>query len=507
MIFLTSLQYILQYLPTLVVICLTGAIVYRLYLHPLAHIPGPRLAAATDLYGFYFNVISGGGGRFFLQIEKLHQKYGPVVRIAPNEIHLSDPENYDRIYHIGAKYYKCPKFYGCFGLDSCTFCTWDSELHRVRRAALNPRFSRKSVLELEGVVQSKVQKLCQKVADMLHTNKPVDLHHGFRAISIDVITDYAFDNCYDLLDKAGFGLEFFSMIDAILPTFWIFYQWPLLQSVAMNIPAWLAKLTNKHIASHLKLQQDCREQVMNVRATIDEGKPPTRITIFHQLLRADAAEGHVVPSAEELVEEASGVVAASSETTGNALTFATYNVLANKRIHAKLTEELKESFPNPSSTLDFVTLEKLPYLNAVIKESLRLSFGIIGRLPRVTPSGDVLNGYIIPPGTTVGMSSWLMHRNEDAFPEPDKFDPGRWLDPESAKLLEKYLVPFSRGSRQCIGIPLAYCEIYVALGTFFRQFENLEIYNTSPEDLAYVDYFAATHPFDARKFHVVLKKS
>jgi cytochrome P450 len=100
----------------------------------------------------------------------------------------------------------------------------------------------------------------------------------------------------------------------------------------------------------------------------------------------------------------------------------------------------------------------------------------------------------------------MMHRNENIFPSPDKFDPERWADPVAARLLDKYLVPFGKGSRQCVGMPLAYCELYVTLGTFFRRFENLSVYETGPEDLVYEDFFSAYHPNNARRFHVIAKE-
>lgn len=110
----------------------------------------------------------------------------------------------------------------------------------------------------------------------------------------------------------------------------------------------------------------------------------------------------------------------------------------------------------------------------------------------------------IPEGYVVGMSSWCMHRNEDVFPNATKFDPGRWLDPEAARFLDRHIVPFSRGTRQCVGMPLAYCELYVTLGRFFRRFQNLKVYNTKREDMVYDDYFSAYHPLDANRLHVVL---
>jgi hypothetical protein len=179
---------------------------------------------------------------------------GPVVRITPNEVHLSDPENYDKIYYVGTKYWKSPEFYGSFGVDESTFGTFSNELHRVRRAALNPRFSRKVVLNLQDIVQSKVQKLCRKVADQLRANKPANIHNGFRAVSVDVITDYAFDNCYNLLDQKGFGMDYFAMMQALGPAIWVFNQFPLLRAAALNTPMWMAKRMGKAMGNFAQMK-------------------------------------------------------------------------------------------------------------------------------------------------------------------------------------------------------------------------------------------------------------
>jgi cytochrome P450 len=179
---------------------------------------------------------------------------GPVVRITPDEIHLADPDNYEKIYHIGSKYSKSPSFYQAFGSNSAAFTTPSNEVHRVRRAALNPLFSRKMVLELEDVVQSKVEKLCQRMNNALAAGKPIDLHHGFRAISVDVITDYAFDNCYNLLDKSDFGVDFFAMVRGLGPSFWFFQQWPSIQHIALKTPKWLAKILSTPLGSFMQMQ-------------------------------------------------------------------------------------------------------------------------------------------------------------------------------------------------------------------------------------------------------------
>jgi hypothetical protein len=163
---------------------------------------------------------------------------------------------------------------------------------------------------------------------------------------------------------------------------------------------------------------------------------------------------HVVPSVEDLTDEAFTIIAAAADTTGHAMAILTYHVVANPTIYRSLTLELKTAFhSHDHDHLNYTTLEKLPYLSAVIKEGLRLSYGTPRRLPRTinTPTAT-FNGYTVPKGTVVGMSTYLMHRNPNLFPDPDTFDPCRWLNPVTAKRLEKYLVSFSRGSTQCVGM-------------------------------------------------------
>lgn len=108
--------------------------------------------------------------------------------------------------------------------------------------------------------------------------------------------------------------------------------------------------------------------------------------------------------------------------------------------------------------------------------------------------------------TAVSMSGWMMHRNPDVFPNPDKFDPERWLDPdpEVVRARERCLVAFGRGNRMCLGMNLAYCELYLTLAMLFRQFDSLVPYEFGVEDLAnYRDSFTPILPNGARRFKVV----
>jgi cytochrome P450 len=258
---------------SLVLIFFVGSIIqrvlYNIYQHPLAHIPGPKLAGATFLYQTYFS-LSGGKSRYYIKIAELHKQYGkvppehfsepytdqfagPVVRITPDEVHLSDPGNYDVIYSVGSKYAKSMAFYSALGAGYSTFVSGPAEVHKPRRAKLDPFFSRRNVLNLEYLVQSRVQKLCDKIFSKFSKNQAVDLHHAFRSISVDVISDYAFGESYELLDREDLGREFFESGAGLGPSWWFFQQFPAMQTFALSLPSPMAKAMSKPLKQLLDL--------------------------------------------------------------------------------------------------------------------------------------------------------------------------------------------------------------------------------------------------------------
>lgn len=103
------------------------------------------------------------------------------------------------------------------------------------------------------------------------------------------------------------------------------------------------------------------------------------------------------------------------------------------------------------------------------------------------------------------MSCWFLHRHPDAFPDPDKFDPERWLADQDIHRLDRYLVPFSRGSRGCIGQNLAWAEMYITLGHLFYRFDDLTTEMT-PEDMKFESYFGVFRSVKAKPLMVARKK-
>lgn len=161
----------------------------------------------------------------------------------------------------------------------------------------------------------------------------------------------------------------------------------------------------------------------------------------------------------------------SSEDSAHFFTAVTYHIAANPVIRRKLFEELKTVMPMRTSTASLQQIEALPYLTAIIHEGLRIAHPVSHRLMRVYPDQALeYHGQTIPAGTTLSMTAVLLHENEDIFPDPKIFRPERFLGPDQKRLLH-YLSPFSRGTRSCVGINLAWAQMRLTLASVFRRFD------------------------------------
>ncbi len=136
-------------------------------------------------------------------------------------------------------------------MKTAAFGTTSNELHRVRRAVINPVFSRKAVLQLEHIIQEKTAKLVSRMKGLVIQGKSVDLHHGYRALSVDVITDYSFDNDYQQLDSPTFASDFYEMTGELLARGWVLQAFPFLLPLSNMITLGMAKTLNRALYEFL----------------------------------------------------------------------------------------------------------------------------------------------------------------------------------------------------------------------------------------------------------------
>ncbi|ORX67192.1 cytochrome P450, partial [Linderina pennispora] len=155
--------------------------------------------------------------------------------------------------------------------------------------------------------------------------------------------------------------------------------------------------------------------------------------------------------------------------------------LHHPRVYERVTSEIRAAFPATSRPIPYAEArQRLPYLTAVVYESMRLNPAVSGMLPRSAPwDGATIQGKFIPSRTQICVSIDACHRNPRTWPNPDAFDPERFLG-ENAEVRMKDIIAFSSGVRVCIGRNLAWMQIYSVLANILRKYDF-----ALPTDAAY----------------------
>lgn len=183
---------------------LVGALYYivilirRVYFSPISHIPGPKLAAASHWYQFYYDVALKG--QYIWKVRDLHEKYGPIVRISPYEVHVNDPNFADELYS-GPGTHKRDKWAWAtrgIGVDGAVLTTPEHNLHKVRRAALNPFFSKGAIRKLQPLFDAKIEYLIERFEEFRVSKDVIVLNHAFAALTNGTLTGRF---CNDMADR------------------------------------------------------------------------------------------------------------------------------------------------------------------------------------------------------------------------------------------------------------------------------------------------------------------
>ncbi|KAJ4292534.1 hypothetical protein N0V90_009197 [Kalmusia sp. IMI 367209] len=481
---------------------------YRAYFDPLSKFPGPKIAAATQLYEFYYDFLAGGpGGRYTWRIKEMHDKYGPIVRISPFELHIADADFYDKLY-TGASNprEKVPWTENFFGAPTSFLSTTSHELHRVRRAPLNHFFSKRSVQQVEPTIKAMVEKLCARLAKFRGTGKPVNMRNATAALALDVVTQYAFATPYAALDDEEFAPNWPDAIDAIAESTYLNIYFPRVAKLLRNLPLWMLRRLHPRTASVVEYMAKLPYVIETIIKENAEGKLAEldHPTIFHELLQSEE-----LPSSDRnllhFAEEAQAIIGAGQVTTSFHLHVTCWHILATPGVLDKLRAELIRTMPDKNSLPSIQKLEEMPYLSAVIAEGHRFTHGVAHRLSRISPKEPLIfEDWVIPPGTAVGMTHMLTHLNPDIFHDPYTFRPERWLGADVPHL-RKYFTPFSKGTRSCIGKELAQAELHATIAALFRRFE-FEMWETKREDVDIAhDFFVPVTKRGTKGLQVLVK--
>jgi cytochrome P450 len=328
---------------------------------------------------------------------KSHIRSGPIIRVTPREIHIKDSDYYDEIYSGPTrKREKDGPAVRQFDLNGSAFAAISSELHRERRAPMNPFFSKQAISQIETDIKKRLDQFYQHLSRAHQTGRIISLDAGFSALTSDVVLKYAFGFDGGNLEQEDFNEHIRDGIIHLFTSAHIAYFFPFLPAIMGSLPISWVKAINP-FAAVLALQKDDLRQ--RVRKFLS-GYRSDNGCVVEKLCSPDMP-AHML-DVERLTDEGHAMAIAGTETTARSLSVGSFHIYSNERIKTKLREELRAVMPTPESCPSWNELEKLPYLSGTVYESLRCSTGISARSPRIAPTETlVYNDYQIPPGVSL----------------------------------------------------------------------------------------------------------
>ncbi|SCV74779.1 BQ2448_7808 [Microbotryum intermedium] len=459
--------------------CIVLRGLYLLYLHPLANIPGPRLAKFTDAWKAYHT----SKGTYTTTMRINHAKWGNHVRIGPNEVSVCEPDDIKTLYGHGTKWLKGP-FYVPWAIgERSHFAHLDPALHANGRRAVAAAYSTNHLVGLESFADSNTSKL---------------FGYFDRAASKSVVCDVASLIEYD---EMSFGKPF-GFLDSgqdtrnILPTFakgtafvvlfacssswgWVLTtrpgQWFVNNVLGNNSSAIFVRFSSELVRERLALKENDPESFEEKHDML-----------CHFLKAVDPATKQKL-GFSRLVRHK--VVSSTCSIAGADTTKATMLGFLRHIYDPKNAESLAQLRAEISAAIDDGQLEfpvsylqgsKLEYLQAAIKEATRMHPAVGMALQRVTPVGGAQIGpHFYPEGALVGMSGWQIHYDPRAYGDDcDEWKPERWLDADGKSDLHKYNLAFGSGARVCLGKNISIMEMLKLLPSivwhYDLMFENPE---------------------------------
>lgn len=403
-------------------------------------------------------------GRLPHDIKKLHEQYGDIVRLAPDELSFIDPAVWRDIYPKNflrpSEYKDQPPGKTASNLIACT-----EEEHARFRRILAPAFSERYTAAQEPFVRSHVDKLVSKLNERIEESSgrgltDIDAVEWINYVAFDIIGDLVWGSSFGCLD----GLTTHPWIQTIsqfkAATIVVsakFYPW--LYAVLMAI-------TPSSALNEVMEMWRITERKVRERVVAGSDRPD----IIGQILESEKNPESESMSREEMEVNAMMLVAAGSESVTTVLTGLLNYLLRNPDDLAAVTNEIRSAFASEDKIAGS-KLKQLPIVNATLNEGMRLCPTIPDAMRRNTPpGGGVVAGEVLPEGTVVSIPPWATYRAKRNFVDPERFLPARWLD-DGVGDDKAAFHPFALGPHNCPGQNLAWLELRLILARLLWEFD------------------------------------
>lgn len=431
------------------------------------------------------------GGIRSKSLREMH-KVHPVIRIGPNSLSYGDVRALQDIYGHGTKCNKDPFYQTEISTHFNIGNVINKKDHSRKRNMLAGAFSLRNMENWEFKIADKVFQFIAAcdwhctapLEEGVLLPEPKDLNLDWRAwtnfFTIDAICDMAISERTGLL-KSGNDLMTVEGPESNLEQ--MNFRECLHASKTSHTriayaTKWYqfnSKLTTRLLPSYRKLWR-LAEGWGNIVHHMAKKRLNRELTgetlddFFNVLMKEKTGSPRNLEWGE-IVAEMGVILDAGSATTAIALNNIMFWLLRNPSCLTRLREEVDDALDFEDVVAPYNKVRNLPYLKACLDESLRITPPFSYNLPRETPSeGAVILGDFVPGHTSVSMSSYVAHRDEDIFPDSEKFIPDRWLG-EKSHALQPYFVPFSAGARGCIGRNVSYMEQTILIASIIHRYE------------------------------------
>ncbi|KAF2133154.1 cytochrome P450 [Dothidotthia symphoricarpi CBS 119687] len=451
----------------------------------LSHFKGP---ATTGISWWWHSkaVLSGQAHRYYGDVT---EKYGPIARVSPEHLITSSPELWAYINGVRSPYQRAPWYYHAArfepGKDN-VFTDCNTDRHDARRKKMASGYAGKENPALESSIDGHVQELVTLVrkyalpAASTDVSRPMDMAKKIPFFTLDVISHVGLGKAFgdlradedvnDYLKSSEEGLKIGNTAFA-LGLSWL-REVPIIGPVLSP--------SEKDVSGFGRMMAEARKIINERRSRSTEGKSD----MIASFIRNGVA-------GEDLFQEAFEQILAGSDTTAASIRIILLYIMTHPRVYTKLQAEIDATVqagtaPSSPDVIPDAEARRLPYLNAVVREGMRVHPPVVNLFSRVTPEqGDLVTvsgkEYFIPGGTMVGYSAWSMHRNNRDLYGADAaaFRPERWFVDESlpgekdrlARMTKTNDMIFGYGRWVCLGRTIALLEIYKCVFELFRHFD------------------------------------
>ncbi|CAG7918753.1 unnamed protein product [Penicillium olsonii] len=453
------------------------AVLYRAWNDPLSRVPGPWISRWTGILDTFYYV----RGYRHEYVHSLHLKYGPIVRYSPGHVDISDIGAVNVIHRLEKGYLKANWYLslappGVWTLMNIT----DPKMHTTWRRLLGGPFQDSYLQKLEPVIWKKMDLALGKMEQELQTRGCIDVLKWWIYMALDIVTEISYGTSVDILREEEKRYYIIEYLEGLGPVHAIRTTIP---SVIMIASRLRLPIFNKLLNAGPRAAIWAQETIEAYKLLLSEKDP--KPTLFTPLFN----KGDKGFKDDQIANLAGSNITAGSHTTATVMTYAVWAICKHPEVRDKLAAEVS-TLPEGFKHND---VRALPYLNRVIRESVRLYAAVPSVLPRAVPSeGAQFLGFFIPGGSVVSTQCYSLHRVKEYFNDPLKsgsssiqidgylrrrtwrrriWDLGPVHDVRNSQS-KRSMADFLTTIRllACVGINLAHTELRLGLSHFFRKF-------------------------------------